>query len=143
MTQEELCELASFIRKMFTGTYENMKDLTLDSDEAFLEKLNDDDEKLRKVYDKWLVREYITNKWFYHDLEHKRYRELIFSSERGCALLQAVYRCTFPKYIQGSGSWPVGLIADTDTEIIDEEAPTYIIDVCIVVSYPETQLVNV
>ena len=87
-----------------------MKLLLKDSNEAFMEKLDADSEKLDKVYDQVSVREYITNCWFYNDLGNEDYKEMIFSSERGCALLKAVSHYTFPEYIQGCGVWPPGSI---------------------------------
>jgi len=86
--------------------YENMKELFADSNEQFMEKLDNDAEKLKCIYSKWQVREYRTVRWFYNDLESSEYKEIIFSSLMGALLQPTVYSCVFEEYMKGCDKWP-------------------------------------
>ena len=105
----ELKKLAKLVRRMFTGLYPDMVPLYADTDEQFLQKL-DEAQKEGNVFNEWTVQEHTTSAWFYNKLPSEDYREVIFSSKHGSEL-KNTYSCTFSIYKQGSGEWPIPTIA--------------------------------
>jgi len=103
--EEELKELAKYIRRMYTDLYTDLKELYTDSDKDFVEKL-DKASKGKNAFCEWTVREYKSLKWFYNELPSDDFREVIFSSKNG-SVLNSRYECKFPNYKPQSGEWPM------------------------------------
>ena len=79
--EDHIGVMTSYVRRMNSGTYPNMKILLKDSSKAFMEKLDADSKKLNEVHDQVSVREYITTRWFYNDLGNELYRIILTLGE--------------------------------------------------------------
>jgi len=114
MTKLEIGNAASYIRRMYTGIYENMNDLFSDDNAKFMLKLDKDQDKLGKVYSEWIARKYKTNHYFYNKLGSDDFMEIIFSSK--CSYCEDTYKCQFEDYKAGSGEWPDAYVHILKTE---------------------------
>ena len=109
MDDKQIGVAASYIRRMYTGMYKDMRALFADTNDKFLDTLDEDDEKLDKVYSSWNVREYTTVSWLYNNLGSAEFKEVIFSSQ-GSTSLTGTYHCEFKEYKKKSNEWPAALI---------------------------------
>ena len=97
MNETEVGIAVAYIRRMYTGLYDNMKTLLADTDEKCLQKLKSNNDAQGKLFTEWKCREYSTQCWFYNDLGHDKYMEVIFSSDKA-QLGNVVYEFEFDTF---------------------------------------------
>ena len=107
MRENEAGRAVSYVRRMYTGLYDDMKTLYTDTDVELLQRLQSNPEAQTKCFTEFKCREYKTASWFYNDVGSEEYMEVIFSSSEDRSHLEGVYDFAFDEYDPVNASWPM------------------------------------
>ena len=107
MNENEAGRAVSYIRRMYTGLYKDMKTLFAHTDKEFMKKFRSDPKAQKSCYTDWNCCEYKTVSWLYNDLSSNEYMEVIFSSSIKRSELESVHEYKFDEYDSKNPSWPM------------------------------------